>query len=148
MPGSAALLSDPGRHSPGATGALAVFQAEREQLTFLLRGLAARLDELDRRLSDLAWRRRGQSPVPGIGTLRCERSAMEADRARLTARLTVLARQLNELDGRLSHFTTHEHWPAARVGTCPECGYPSIASGLCACCRRGTDQAGPIRSES
>lgn len=107
----------------------------REQLTQLLRTLAARLDELDRRLGDLAWRRHRQHIGVTLGELLCERTALEAERARLTERLTLLAKQLNAIDSQLSDTVAHGLLAAVRVGTCPYCGYPSLGSGLCAFCR-------------
>lgn len=99
-------------------------QTDREQLTHLLRGLAARLDQLDRQLTDLAWQGRGLQIGALLGQMVCDRTYLESERARLSERLTVLAGQLNcpvaEVPG--------------RVGTCPSCGYPSLASGLCAFC--------------
>lgn len=83
-------------------------QSDREQLTHLLRGLATRLDHVDRRLADLSWPE-------------C-RSALETERERLSDRLAVLAA--------LNDPTIN-----ARMGTCPSCGYPSLASGLCAFCQ-------------
>ena len=60
---------------------------------------------------------------------------MENERDRLTARLGVLARQLNDLDSRLADRTEGRQRPTPKVGTCPECGYPSLGSGVCAFCR-------------
>lgn len=51
-------------------------RADRDQLTHLLRGMACRLDKLDRELADLAWQGRGVRP--------CGLSALEAERDRLT----------------------------------------------------------------
>lgn len=110
-------------------------QADRDQLTHLLRGLAARLDQLDRRLADLAWRGRGPHLGAAIGEMLCERTALESERDRLTDRLTALAEQLNGLDSRLSGGEGPQPPLANRVGTCPYCGYPSLGSGLCAFCR-------------
>lgn len=110
-------------------------QADRDQLTHLLRGLAARLDQLDRRLADLAWRGRSSHITTSIGEMVCERTALESERERLTDRLAVLAGQLNTLDHQMSSGDCSERPTSARVGTCPYCGYPSLASGLCAFCR-------------
>ena len=118
-----------------ASAPLALMRDHREQLTQLLRTLAARLDELDRRLGDLAWRRHRQHIGATLDELLCERTALEAERARLTERLAVLAKQLNALDSQLSDTAGHDLLAAARVGTCPYCGYPSLGSGLCAFCR-------------
>ncbi len=114
---------------------LALMQADRDQLTHLLRGLAARLDQLDRRLGDLAWRGRGSHIGASIGEMICERTALESERERLTDRLTVLAGQLNILDDQMSSGDCSGRPTSIRVGTCPYCGYPSLASGLCAFCR-------------
>ena len=108
--------------------------SDREQLTHLLRGLAARLDQLDRRLADLAWNGRGFGDLRSglvIGEMTCERTALESERERLGDRLAALAGQLNALDSGI-HRRPEDH---ARVGTCPYCGYPSLGSGLCAFCR-------------
>jgi chromosome segregation ATPase len=118
-----------------AAAPLALMRDHREQLTQLLRTLAARLDELDRRLTDLAWPRHRQHVGVQLGELLCERTALEADRSRLTERLAVLAKQLKALDSQLSDNAGHDLPGAARVGTCPYCGYPSLGSGLCAFCR-------------
>jgi chromosome segregation ATPase len=114
---------------------VALLQADRDQLTQSLRGLAARLDELDRRLVDLAWRVRGSQMGVALGEWLCERTALEQERERLSDRLGVLARQLESLDHRLADSDCPGIQPAGRVGTCPYCGYPSIGSGLCAFCR-------------
>lgn len=114
---------------------LSPMRADREQLTHLLRGLAARLDQLDRRLVDLAWRGRGPHLSVILGELVCERTALESERERLSDRLASLADQLNDLDSLLSRTDCTEVLPAGRVGTCPYCGYPSLGSGLCAFCR-------------
>lgn len=112
-----------------------LMQADRDHLTLLLRGLAGRLDELDRRLADLAWRGRGAQIGAALGEWLCERTALEADRERLGDRLAVLATQLKALDSRLSDSDGFQSPPSARVGICPYCGYPSLGSGLCAFCR-------------
>lgn len=111
-------------------------RAQREQLTGLLRGLASRLDELDRELADLAWRRHRPSGV--LGDMLCERTALEAERRRLTDRLGGLASQLQVIDGALSRGTPPRDGDLpgmARVGMCPYCGYPTLGSGMCAFCR-------------
>jgi hypothetical protein len=112
---------------------VALLQADREQLTHLLRGLAARLDELDLRLADLSWRKRGPHIGVALGELLCERTALESERERLGERLGVLVGQLSTVDSRLSDTTCEP--TTARVGMCPYCGYPSLGSGLCAFCR-------------
>lgn len=114
---------------------VALMRSDRDQLTHLLRGLAARLDELDRKLADLAWRGRGAQIGAALGEWLCERTALEAERERLSGRLGILANQLRSLDDRLSGTECFSVAAAARVGTCPYCGYPSIGSGLCAFCR-------------
>ena len=114
---------------------LALMRADREHLTHLLRSLAARLDQLDRDLTDLAWRGRGPHVGAALGEMICERTGLEVERERLTARLTALAGQLNTLDNRMCTSDAAERLTAARVGTCPYCGYPSLGSGLCAFCR-------------
>lgn len=126
MTGSAAVVQPSAEH-PG-TGVC----GDREQLTHLLRSLAARLDHLDRRISDLAWRQRRPLTGPGSAGTPCERTALETERARLNDRLGVLATQLRTLDTRLSEPGHRTH---GRVGTCPYCGYPSLGSGQCAFCR-------------
>lgn len=129
MAGSAAVMQ-PSWEDSGSPRTL--LEADREHLTQLLRGLAARLDELDRRLTDLAWLHR--RPQVGVfGETVCERTALETERARLNDRLGVLAKRLNVLDSTLSDSSAPA--ASARVGTCPYCGYPSLGSGLCAFCR-------------
>lgn len=134
MTGSPAVLQPSRTRVALATGALEVFEADREQLTLLLRGLASRLDELDRRLADLAWRQHRPRTGTRFGETVCERTALETERERLNGRLCVLAQRLNTLDTTLSAVDS-EPSPAALVGTCPYCGYPSLGSGLCAFCR-------------
>jgi hypothetical protein len=109
--------------------------ADREQLTGLLRGLAADLDELDRRLFDLSWRPQSLAVEYQASSLPGERTALLARREQLTTRFNALAQQLKNLDSALSTLTHHQNRPAGRVGTCPHCGYPSLDSGLCAYCR-------------
>jgi len=132
--GSPAVMQPAWHRYAFAAGALGVMEADREHLTLLLRGLASRLDELDRHLADLAWRR--QRPHSGalFGETFCARTALESERERLTDRLGVLAQRLNSLDSRIPGVTS-DHSPGALVGTCPYCGYPSLGSGLCAFCR-------------
>lgn len=96
--------------------------------------LAAELDGLDRRLSDLAWRQRTEL-LGQVSELSSERSGLEARRDRLTSTLRRLAVELDNLDTTLEHWKSHHPLPANRVGTCPDCGYPSLDSGLCAFCR-------------
>ena len=134
MTGSPAVAEPSRRHYPLAAGALEVMEADREQLTHLLRGLASRLDELDRQLSDLAWRNNRPRPGARFGEMFCEQTALEAERERLTGWLGTLAQRLKTLDGKLSGVNG-DLLPATLVGTCPYCGYPSLGSGLCAFCR-------------
>lgn len=101
---------------------------EREQLTGLLRALAADLDDLDRRLSDMSWDRRGEEAAP-------QSAVMLAHRERMNTRLHGLARHLSYLDTALSGSDNQAPRTPEQVGTCPDCGYPSLASGLCASCR-------------
>ena len=131
-------------------------QAEyRDAFLTCARGVAAELDGLDRELSAIEWQR-GRATGLAIkempaGELSCTQTALEAKREQLTTRLHVMAGQLKQLDLVLSGLRGHEHAPTARVGTCPQCGYPSLGSGMCAYCRphllTGV-YAGPIRSES
>lgn len=114
---------------------LSRMQAEREQLTYLLRALASELDDLERRLSDIAWHLRGLHTGSAAAHLPGERAALQAQHERMNVRLHGLARQLSELDSALSGSEDQPQWPPARVGTCPDCGYPSLGSGLCASCR-------------
>ena len=107
-------------HQIRATGgALAGIAADRDRLSHLLRGLAAELDGLDRRLSDVNWLR-AQSTGPIDDETPCERTALG---------------QLSHLDVVLSDLRGHDTIPTPRVGTCPHCGYPSLGSGWCAYCR-------------
>lgn len=128
-------------------------RTQREQLTSALRTLAVELDGLDRRLADLEWRRR-HGPIGAHVSSHDDRSALEAQRGQLASRLRVLARELNDIDAAVAPWTVHSPLTAPRVGTCPECGYPSLDSWLCAFCRPLTSEqlvsahAGPIRSES
>jgi len=109
-------------------------RAEREQLTHLLRSLAAELDELDRRLSDIAWRLRAQHAHPAHHGIDREETVLTIQRDRLTGRLQGLASRLKDIDVTLSGSAV-DRWPSVHVGTCPDCGYPSLGSGLCASCR-------------
>lgn len=110
-------------------------QSQREQLTSHLRTLATELDGLDRRLSDLDWRGHHQTPSAAGDEMSGERTAWETQRGHLTTHLRDLARQLNDLDVALASWKGHPPIHAPRVGTCPDCGYPSLDSGLCAFCR-------------
>jgi hypothetical protein len=132
--GSPAVMLPSREPSTLTTGALEVMESDREHLTHLLRRLASRLDELDRRLADLAWRQHRPHTGAHFGETVCERTALESEWERLTDRLGVLAQRLNTLDSNLSGVNS-DHPPAAPVGTCPYCGYPSLGSGLCAFCR-------------
>lgn len=124
MTGSATVMQPSWEHSGTSES------GDREQLTHLLRSLAARLDHLDRRITDLSWRQRRPESGPASADKPCERTTLETERARLNDRLGVLAKQLRTLDSTVSDPNT-----AARVGTCPYCGYPSLGSGQCAFCR-------------
>jgi hypothetical protein len=124
--GSATVMQPSWEHSGTPTSA----SGDREQLTHLLRSLAARLDHLDRRITDLSWRQRRPESGPASAAKHCERNSLETERARLNDRLGVLAKQLRTLDTAVTDPSTH-----ARVGTCPYCGYPSLGSGQCAFCR-------------
>ena len=135
MTGSTAVRHAPGWCAPVVAGGLPQLSAEREQLTHVLRGLASRLDELDRDLAVLAWRHHRPATGPELAEIPCAQTALENERDRLTARLGVLARQLNDLDSRLADGTEGRQRPTPKVGTCPECGYPSLGSGVCAFCR-------------
>lgn len=133
-------------HNRDRTGEL---RAERERLTQLLRTLAADLDALDRRLSNLAWlRHRGRPARPGTDP-DTERDDLERRRDLLGSRLSLLAAQLGDLDRDLSALPGEGVRRRVTVGTCPDCGYPSLESHLCATCRRylaGSDASpGSIR---
>jgi len=131
---SATAMQSVDHRIPAGIGALAGMQNYRDRLTHLLRGLATELDGLDRRLSEIIWQRARPTGATVSDTPR-ERAALEAQREQLTARLHEMAGQLNHLDLVLSDLRSHEQLPTARVGTCPQCGYPSLGSGLCAYCR-------------
>lgn len=109
-------------------------QVQREQLTLRLRNLASDLDALDRRLSDLMWRHRNESIGLPVSENTGERGELEARRAQLTTRLRAMAKELTDLDAMLAGRSAHLPGTGARVGTCPECGYPSLDSSLCAFC--------------
>ena len=134
MLGSATAMQGVDHRIPASDGALAGIQADRDRLTHLLRGLANELDGLDRRLSEITWQR-ARPAGAAVGDMCCERTALESQRGELTARLHVMAGQLNHLNLVLSDLRGHDQLPTARVGTCPHCGYPSLGSGLCAYCR-------------
>lgn len=129
------------RAAPG--NAPARIRADREQLTTVLRALAADLDALDRQLSDLEWDlTRSNSCRPQDGSAMVNGSALSAARAvlqarhlHLSAQLRDFVRQLSDLDDTLAALNGHEHWTPGRVGVCPHCGYPSLSSALCARCR-------------
>jgi hypothetical protein len=120
--------------SPGVLDPKTRIRAEREQLTHLLRSLASELDELDRRLSDITWRHRAQHARPADGGTDREQTILTMQRDRLTGRLQGLASRLKDIDMALSGPAV-DRWPSVHVGTCPDCGYPSLGSGLCASCR-------------
>jgi hypothetical protein len=112
----------------------AVQRADRERLTQLLRGLAADLDQLDRQLCDLAWRRPRMTAAPAAD-LRGQHAFLQTRREQLTDELRSLAAQLSVADSALCGLRAHDTEVPATVGTCPQCGYPSLSSGLCAHCR-------------
>lgn len=132
-----------GLPDPGTSDPLVKVRTDRDRLTHLLRAVAADLDDLDRRLSDLAWRRARSGAQPHAED---ERSVLHRQREALDSRLHVLAGQLRDLDGALESYRDSEQWPQARVGTCPDCGYPSLESRLCAICRRYLAGPNPLRS--
>lgn len=105
-------------HIP-ALDAQARLRDERDQLTHLLRSLAAEVDGLDRRLSDQADR---------------AQTSLRIQRDRLCGRMQGLASRLEDIDLKLSGSSV-DRWPSVHVGTCPDCGYPSLGAGLCASCR-------------
>lgn len=114
---------------------LGLLRADREQLTLHLRALAADLDGLDRRLADLSWHRHCRPAEESGAETLSERTTLESRRAEMTSRLRDLARKLSDLDAALAGRTGFVTTPATRVGICPDCGYPSLDSGLCAFCR-------------
>ena len=120
------------QRAPG--DASARMQADRERLTRELRLLSGGLDELDRRLSSLDWTR-GATLSTCRSEVAAQRRELEAQRTRLNSRLRDLARQLSDLDCALSAMAVHPHVTASAVGVCPQCGYPSLSSALCARCR-------------
>lgn len=134
MPLSAATAARAGLERT-ASIELSHLKSQREQLTFHLRSLAAELDSLDRRLSDLDWQLHRQHSDAVDTELSRERNALDSQRAHMTSRLRGLARELNDLDMRLVSRSGRPPTHAPRVGTCPDCGYPSLDSGLCAFCR-------------
>lgn len=119
------------QRAPG--DASARMQADRERLTRELRSLSGRLDELDRRLSSLDWTRGAESTRRSDAE--AQRPELEALRTQLNSRLRDLARQLSDLDCVLSAMAVRPHVTASPVGVCPQCGYPSLSSALCAHCR-------------
>ncbi len=134
MPLSAATPMQTELSGTGTNGFSRV-QTQREQLASGLRNLVAELDGLDRRLSDLDWQcHRRQSGAIATETSG-ERTALETRRAELTSQLGVLARDLYDLDMTLASYKGRVTAHPPRVGTCPDCGYPSLESGLCAFCR-------------
>lgn len=108
-------------------------QADRERITRELRALSGGLDELDRRLSGLDWTRGVVTNCPSEA--QAQRLELEVRRTQLNSRLRDLARQLSDLDCALSAVAVHPHVTASLVGVCPQCGYPSLSSALCARCR-------------
>ena len=119
------------QRAPG--DASARMRVDRERLTRELRSLAGGLDELDRRLSSLYWTRGAASTCRSEAQV--QRPELEARRTQLGIRLRDLARQLSDLDCALSAMAVRPHVTASPVGVCPQCGYPSLSSALCARCR-------------
>lgn len=119
-------------------------RTEREQLTHLLRALAADVDELDRRLAritrppitgpSITSRLRAEAPQATRDGVDRELTMLAIQRDRLAGRLQGLAARLKDIDAALSGASS-DRWPSVHVGTCPDCGYPSLGSGLCATCR-------------
>ncbi len=114
--------------------ASARMRADRECLTNELRALSGGLDELDRRLSGLDWAR-GATLSTCRSQAQAQRLELEAQRTLLDSRLRDLARQLSDLDCALSAMAVYPDVTASLVGVCPQCGYPSLSSALCARCR-------------
>jgi hypothetical protein len=114
-------------HQDRISGVLADLGAERESLTRELRQLAARLDELDRVSSYRGWQNAPLS-AEAIGL------DQFGQHSELTAGLHRLAARLQELDERIAETKQQGR---ARCGICPECGYPTIESSVCAFCRPG-----------
>lgn len=110
-------------------------RVEREQLTHMLRAVAAELDDLDRRLSDIVWRLKARLARGADRGVDREQAVLTIQRDRLTGRLQGLAARLKDIDDALSGAAAQSRWPSVHVGTCPDCGYPSLGSGLCASCR-------------
>ena len=101
-------------------------QADRDQLTHVLRGVAAELDGLDRELSAIEWQR-GRATGLAIkempaGELSCTQTALEAKREQLTTRLHVMAGQLKQLDLVLSGLRGPREWERARSAGIPVSG--------------------------
>ena len=138
MTGPAALMRPRERPVPRIVGGFDQMRDERDQITLLLRGLAARLEELDRTLADLAWHSQHTLHRPtasATSEFLWKGTTLRVERERLSARLGVLARQLGDLDDRLATDPGSGVGPLPTAGVCPECGYPSLGSGLCAFCR-------------
>ena len=93
------------RPVPRIVGGFDQMRDERDQITLLLRGLAARLEELDRTLADLAWHSQYTLHRPtasATSEFLWKGTTLRVERERLSARLGVLARQLGDLDDRLA----------------------------------------------
>lgn len=93
------------RPVPRIVGGFDQMRDERDQITLLLRGLAARLEELDRTLADLAWHSQHTLHRPtasATSEFLWKGTTLRMERERLSARLGVLARQLGDLDDRLA----------------------------------------------
>ena len=104
---------------------------QRTRLTLRLRELAAELDRMDRQIldgpcgrQDVHTLRNGELKHDLISDLK---SGLKSDYARLTVTLHRLAAQLRHLDSRMSEIKSG-------TGACPQCGYPTLGSTLCAFC--------------
>lgn len=132
---NAATVSECAAIGTSDTAAVARMRTEREQLTHVLRAVAAELDDLDRRLSDIVWRFKAQFARGIDRRIDREQAVLAIQRDRLTGRLQGLVARLKDLDDALSDTAARNQLAAVHVGTCPDCGYPSLGSRLCASCR-------------
>jgi hypothetical protein len=62
---------------------------------------------------------------------------IQVQHEQLSATLRTLADVARGLDAGTASRQGHAPAHPPRVGTCPDCGYPSLDSGLCAFCRPG-----------